>query len=169
MKEETIKQKFVGKRSKAHVYIMKDGSSIINWPLTERNVWATKMEQKKPETKGLMIHVELNYEAGGSPSEEQYDKLADLYLEAVKQFGSLVIVPHSEVDRGIADGHSDPENFDFEKLYKLIKDKGFDADSVEKIDPIRYKVPNQADQESVWPPGLKGRPKRKPPNQPQSI
>jgi hypothetical protein len=160
MKADAIKHDFVGKRSKAHAYIMPDGTVIENWPFSDRNVWATRTESAKTWTKGRMIHIELNYK--DSPTDAQYDKLADLYVTACEQFGYLIIVPHKEVDRGVAGAHSDPENFDFDKLYQRIGTKGRSLDGIPKIDQVRYNVASQADQESNWPPVLSGPARRKP-------
>jgi N-acetyl-anhydromuramyl-L-alanine amidase AmpD len=150
-----------GYRGKAHKYVMKDGSVIELWPFSERNVYATKAEKNNPGLKGRMLHIELNYGPGESPTEAQYKSLADLYKEAFDAFGKLVIVPHKEVDRGIQDGHSDPTNFDFDKLYRLINARlSAPLSPSDGISQIRYEVPNQADQINVWPPKLDGKPDR---------
>lgn len=149
------------KRSKAHKYIMSDGSIIEIWPFTEKNVWATKLESKK-QLKGQMFHVELNY--AESPAEAHYTSLVDLYLEATGVEGCWpTIVPHIEVDRGIADGHSDPNNFDYNKFYELLKAESIPIDKIPKFEHDRYwgnktyKVPWDSDKTN-WPPVLSGNP-----------
>ena len=160
--KETIldwkKKKF---RGKAHKYVMKDGSVEELWPFSERGVYATKAEKNNPSLKGIMLHIELNYRDGESPTNAQYETLADLYKEACKEFGKLIIVPHKEIDRGIQSGHSDPTDFDFDKLYKLVNSRiAAPLSPSDGITQIRYEVPNQADQVNVWPPKLDGKPER---------
>ncbi len=151
------------KRSAAHIYVNKDGTKLEIWPLTEKNVWATKIESKK-SLKGQMFHIELNYGSPDKPTEKQYQTLADLYEEASKiQKCWPIIVPHIEVDRGIADGHQDPTDFDYDHFYAILKKRGLPIDNITKFDHLRYwekpsyKVPWSSDKTN-WPPKLKGNP-----------
>jgi hypothetical protein len=151
-----------GYRGKAHLYVMKSGGYHEVWPFSERKVWATKIERNKPFLVGKMLHIELNYKADEAPTRNQYETLADLYVEAVETYGPLKIVPHREVDRGLHDGHSDPTNFDFDFLYRLIQSRigRYFQVGIDGITQARYEIPNQADQKSVWPPRLSGLPER---------
>lgn len=150
-------------RSKAHVYVLKDGTTLQLWPFTEKNVWATKAESLKG-LKGQMFHVELNYGAPDAPTEEQYQTLANLYVEASNVDRCWpIIVPHIEVDRGIPNGHADPLDFDYNHFYEILKGKNVPIDKIPKFDHNRYwekpayKVPLKDDKYS-WPPVLKGNP-----------
>ena len=150
-------------RSKAHAYVLKDGTILQIWPFSERRVWATKAESMK-NLKGQMFHIEINYDSKESPTEEQYQSLVDLYLEASAVEGCWpIIVPHIEVDRGIPNGHSDPTNFDYNHFYQLLKNRDVPIDSIPKFEHERYwgnptyKVPWANDKYS-WPPILSGNP-----------
>jgi len=74
-----------------------------------------------------------------------------------------IIVPHIEVDRGIADGHQDPTDFDYNHFYSILKAKGVPIDDIKKFDHKRYwghksyKVPWTTDKTN-WPPILSGNP-----------
>lgn len=151
------------KRSAAHIYVHQDGSRVEIWPLTEKNVWATKIESIKG-LKGQMFHIELNYGPPTKPSEAMYTTLADLYVEASDIEGCWpIIAPHIEVDRGIANGHQDPTDFDYNHFYAILKNKGVPIDSIPKFDHDRYwghksyKIPWGSDK-TTWPPVLKGNP-----------
>lgn len=158
MSKKTI-EGFKGYEGKAHAYILRDGE-LINIVPFDQKAWATKREKQDKSLIGSMYHIELNYAAGGSPNEAQYNKLAETFKrlnsETVKKGHELVIVPHKEVDRGLKSGHSDPENFDFSHFYDVLKNQGVDVDKIQKITPERYSVPSQADQKSSWPPVLTG-------------
>lgn len=150
-------------RSKAHKYIMDDGSIVEIWPFTEKNVWATKTESQN-NLKGQMFHVELNYADSSSPSDAQYNALADLYIEAADIEDCWpIIVPHIEIDRGIKDGHRDPIDFDYNKFYEILRGKNIPIDSIPHFDHDRYwgrrfyKMPWEDDTYS-WPPVLSGNP-----------
>lgn len=152
------------KRSKAHVYVNPDGTTLWIWPFTEKNVWATKAESRSDVGKQRMVHVELNYGAPDAPTDKQYETLADLYIEACQVTGNtLIIVPHIEVDRGLADGHSDPELFDYNKFYEVLTTKGVAIENVQRFDHDRYwgkptyKIPWANDTFS-FPPVLTGDP-----------
>lgn len=149
------------RRSLAHKYVMSDGKVIEIWPFSETNVWATKIESHQ-NLKGQMFHVELNYLE--TPSDAHYTSLVDLYLEAVGVEGCWpIIVPHIEVDRGIANGHEDPTNFDYNKFYELLKAASVPIDIIPKFEHDRYwgaesyKVPWKTDK-TTWPPVLSGNP-----------
>ncbi|WP_041557680.1 N-acetylmuramoyl-L-alanine amidase [Cellulophaga algicola] len=151
------------KRSAAHIYVNLDGTKFEVWPLTEKNVWATKIESKKG-LNGQMFHIELNYGSPTKPSEAQYITLADLYIESSEiEKCWPIIVPHIEVDRGIADGHQDPTDFDYNHFYSILKLKGVPIDEISKFDHDRYwgdktyKVPWGSDK-TEWPPILSGNP-----------
>ncbi len=151
-------------RSKAHVYVKKDGSIIRIWPFTEKYVWATKLETYTKSFRGQMFHVEVNYREPDVPTEEQYLTLADLYIEASNIEDCWpIIVPHIEIDRGIPNGHNDPTDFDYNYFYTVLKEKGVPIDIVPKFDHNRYwgdkkyKIPYDTDKNS-WPPVLSGNP-----------
>ena len=165
-KDAIIKLQSSRIRGKAHKYIMQDGEVIEIWPLTEKNVWATKIESIK-NLKGRMFHVELNYKVPDGPTELQYQSLANLYIEASDIEGCWpIIVPHIEVDRGIKDGHSDPRDFDYNKFYSILKSRNVPIDSIPHFKHERYwgyfrsKVPYEEDKNS-WPPVLEGDPHKK--------
>ena len=171
-------------KGRAHQYIMKDGEVIVVWPFTQKDVWATKMEDPRRDTRysptivwgseivdaayktllGQMFHVELNYAEGGVPTEKQYQVMADLYIEAALTEGYWPrIVPHIEVDRGIKDGHRDPENFNYNHFYQILRGKGVPLDKIPHFDHDRYwvgqysKIPWGTDITS-WPPRMSGNP-----------
>jgi len=170
---KSIKKKFGGKKGKSHQFILKDGTVVPLWPLDTKGVFATKSETtKKPlhgtkptfALKGKMVHTEIDYGNNGAPTAQQYRALCDLYIEACKHFGRiLTIVPHIEVDRGFADGHSDPQNFQYNDFYKLLEDAGINMPTVPRFDHNRYwgdpsyKTPLKSDIFS-WPPKLIGNP-----------
>lgn len=133
------------KRSKAHAYILRNGTVITVWPFSEKNVWATRTESKGSYTgkkihiaPGQMFHIELSYGTKeGSPSDEQYNALADLYIQASDTEGCWpIIAPHAAIDAGISGSHVDPENFDYPKFYKILKDKNVPIDNIPKFDGI---------------------------------
>jgi hypothetical protein len=171
--EKKIKAQFGGKKNKAHQYILKSGKVVRLFSLDEKGVFATKSETsavplhgKKPPfaLKGKMIHTEIDYGDGGEPNEDQYAALRDLYIEACSHVGRvLTIVPHIEVDRGIKNGHSDPQNFLYNDFYALLKAAGIDMSRVPRFDNDRYfgkdnfKIPFATDKFS-WPPKLSGDP-----------
>lgn len=153
-------------QSKAHKYIMPDGKVIEIWPFTKRDVWATKAESRN-NLKGRMVHVEINYGRPSVPSEAQYQTLAQLYIEASIIEGYwLIIVPHLEIDRGIADGHSDPTDFDYNKFYDILRNNSVPIDIIPHFEHERYwedekcKI-NYLIYKNVWPPILSGNPYRK--------
>lgn len=160
-----VRSHVVSSRSKGHVYVFSDGTQYALWPITETSVWATKIESRRnPPRKGKMIHIELSYAAGGAPTEEQYQTLASLYIQAnAITCKTLVIVPHIEVDRGIPNGHMDPENFDYNHFYEILRGRGVAIDDIEKFDHDRYWGHSSyrqpwADDTTSWPPVLSGNP-----------
>lgn len=171
--KKKIQTQFSGKKNKAHQYILKSGEVVPLFSLDEKGVFATKSETsaeplrgKKPSfpLKGKMIHTEIDFEDGGAPNPKQYAALSELYVEACKHVGRiLTIVPHIEVDRGIKNGHSDPQNFLYNDFYDLLKAKGIDLARVPRFDHDRYfgkpnfKTPFDTDKFS-WPPILSGNP-----------
>lgn len=168
-----INSQFGGKKNKAHQYLLKDGSVVPLWPLSQTDVFATKSETAvtplhgtKPDfpLKGKMIHTEIDYEDGGEPTKAQYKSLANLYVTACKEVGRiLTIVPHIEVDRGIKNGHSDPQNFLYNDFYALLEAKGIDMSRIPRFSHDRYwskpsfKIPFDTDN-FLWPPKLSGNP-----------
>ncbi|WP_378184170.1 hypothetical protein [Aquimarina sp. SS2-1] len=68
-----------------------------------------------------------------------------------------------EVDRGIADGHQDPTDFDYNHFYSILKEKGVPIEEISKFNHDRYwghktyKVPWGRDKTN-WPPKLNGNP-----------
>jgi hypothetical protein len=171
--KKKIETEFGGKKNKAHQYILKSGDVVPLWPLTQKDVFATKSEtSKKPlhgskpafPLKGKMIHIEVDYEEQGQPNKDQYKALCALYITACKEVGRiLTIVPHIEVDRGIKNGHNDPQNFQYNDFYALLEAKGIDMKRVPRFSHDRYwgkpnfKTPFDTDTFS-WPPKLSGDP-----------
>jgi hypothetical protein len=150
-------------RSRAHKYIMRNGDIIEIWPFTEKNVWATKAESRN-NLKGRMFHVEINYKSPDVPTDNQYQALADLYIEASDIEGCWpIIVPHIEVDRGIPNGHGDPTDFDYNKFYSILRSRNVPIDDIPHFEHERYwgysksKIPFANDKYS-WPPILSGNP-----------
>lgn len=118
--------------------------------------------------KGKAINIEIDYEKDGSPNSAQYTSLASCYIGACRTVGRvLTIVPHIEVDRGIPDGHRDPQNFDYNGFYSRLESLSVDLERVPRFDHDRYwakdsyKVPYKEDWFS-WPPVLTGDPHSKP-------
>ncbi|MER8899585.1 hypothetical protein [Mesorhizobium sp. M0676] len=174
---DTVKPWIGKKRNKSHAVILKTGEVVHLWPFQETNVWATKAESglkpkngklPKFDLKGKAINIEIDYEEGGSPNSAQYTSLAACYIGACRTVDRvLTIVPHIEIDRGIPDGHSDPQNFNYTGFYERLNDLGVDMDRVPRFDHDRYwakesyKVP-YADDWFSWPPVLTGDPHAKP-------
>ena len=113
----------------AHLFLGPD-ALLLNLDWHEAGS-ATKLEGAGTNT--AFVHVELS--RAGSSSEwpkssntlytdRQYNDLANAYLVASLRRGSfLTITTHREVDRGIAGGHSDPREFDIDRLYRIIARK----------------------------------------------
>jgi len=166
-KEAILDFKTKGITYKGNFYILSDGEVVTVVDPRDGSARATKTESPNPklgiaEARGKMVHVELVTARGGSPSDAQYEALAVLYMKTSKEVGrSLTIVSHNEVDRGLKGGHSDPENFNFDKLYSILGNKGVDLSRVARITQERYEYPNQADQKHNWPPVLTGKPERR--------
>ncbi len=173
--KNSVVTRFGGLRNKGHVYLLKSGESVFIWPFTEKLVRATKAESPNafrpihgsfPDfpIAGKLIHVEVDYGEQGKPNDAQYKALAGLYIEACKTVGRiLTIVPHIEVDRGIRNGHNDPQNFDYNLFYSILSGKGIDITRIPKFDHERYfgkpnfRTPFDTDT-FHFPPILKGNP-----------
>jgi hypothetical protein len=171
--KQKIEDQFGGNKGKAHKYILKNGTIVELWPLDTPGVFATKSETTKQPVhghkpsfalKGKLVHTEIDYEDGGQPTTEQYEALRDVYIATCRHFGRiLTIVPHIEVDRGFADGHSDPQNFLYNDFYALLAGAGINMARVPRFDHERYwgkpsfKIPFDTDTFS-WPPKLTGNP-----------
>jgi hypothetical protein len=88
----------------------------------------TKFEKKvhHPEFKGQIIHVELEnlsqvVKANPPPAVYDYQSIALAYVFASYRAEEwLTVTCHMEVDRGIANGHSDPRGFSFARFYSTI-------------------------------------------------
>lgn len=143
---------------KGHIYITKDGELIKIWPYNSEKGWATKTEKyKKKSLRGKLVNVELIYGSEEAPSKEQYIALADVYIETNKVFKRwLPITSHREIDRGIPNGHIDPERFNFNYFYSILKLKGVPVDSIEKQGQIRFDQMPWCEHEWTWPPVLTG-------------
>ncbi|MEP6923947.1 MAG: hypothetical protein ABI954_05760, partial [Pyrinomonadaceae bacterium] len=131
----------------AHVFVNRAGESITttDFGVTVSKGWGTKFARDflKLDGKGLQLHIELvqprrrdskreplenNDAIAPQPgfSDQQYDRLALLYVCASVRRGSWLIPAfHAAIDAGIKDAHDDPQNFDLkvwtQKLAKLIK------------------------------------------------
>jgi len=141
-----------------HAYITKKGELIQIWPYNNSKGWATKVEKfKKKDLRGKIVNIELIYGTNEQPTEEQYKALAEVYLETKKIFDKwLPIAAHREIDRGIPDGHEDPEGFKFKHFYDLLEKKGVPIKSIEKQSPERFERMPWCEHEWVWPPVLSG-------------
>ena len=143
---------FGGKRGKGHAYVLKSGEAVFLWPFTEKTISATKSEfpnvpKHKPikgkfpdfAVRGKLIHVETDYEENGKPTEAQYNTLAKLYIDACTTVGRLLtIVPHIEIDRGIRNGHNDPQNFDYNHFYDVLQSLGVRVERIPRFAHERY-------------------------------
>ena len=141
-----------------HAYITKKGDLIQLWPYNSPNGWATKVEKfKRKDVRGKLVNIELIYGAKEQPTEEQYQTLADVYVETQKVFNkSLAIAAHREIDRGIPNGHKDPIGFKFEYFYDILRNKGVKIDSIPRQSQIRFNQMPWCEHEWVWPPVLTG-------------
>jgi len=143
----------------AHAYIVKDGTVYQIWPYNNANGWATRAEWtvNKPELRGKMVHIELVYKLKEVPTEEQYQALADIYIESKKIFNKwLPIASHREIDREIKGGHQDPIGFDFTYFYSILRKRNVPIDTIEKQSQDRFNKNTQCEHQWVWPPMLKG-------------
>lgn len=146
-----------------HAYIKKNGEIVQIWPYNHPNGWATKAEwlENKPELRGKLVHIELIYgskdpKSNEAPSEEQYQALADIYLETKKLFNRwLPIAAHREIDRGLKGGHRDPVNFDFDYFYTILKKKSVPIGEIEKQSQLSFNKEPLCDDEWIWPPNLR--------------
>lgn len=145
------------KKGAGHAYIKKDGTIVQIWPYNDPNGWATKAEYKKPELRGKLVNIELIYKEGESPTEQQYQALANIYLETNKLFNKwLSIVSHREVDRGIPDGHEDPKEFKFNHFYEILKSNNVPIDDINKQSQDRFNQMPWCEHTWTWPPILDG-------------
>lgn len=170
-------ERFGGRTDKAHAFVLKSGEVVFLWPFTEKTITGTKAEfphipKYKPikgefpgfAIRGKLIHVETDYEKNGKPTNAQYNTLAKLYIDACTTVGRLLtIVPHIEIDRGIRNGHHDPENFDYNHFYDVLRSLGVNVERIPKFAHARYwgkptyKIPWDTDT-FHFPPTLKGNP-----------
>jgi hypothetical protein len=173
----SVLHRYGGLRNKAHVYILKSGEAVFLWSFEEKLIRATKAEfpgnpKYKPKKghfpdfsiAGKLIHCEVDYEENGEPNSAQYDTLARLYIEACQTVQRiLTIVPHIEIDRGIKNGHNDPQNFDYNHFYSVLTARGVDITRIPKFEHDRYwdkknyKTPFDTDT-FHFPPVLSGNP-----------
>jgi hypothetical protein len=120
----------------AHAFVNREGDSLTTTPFDEtvRKGWGTKFAREllKADGKGLQIHIELCQPRRSSPewfegndeispeigfTEEQYQRLALLYLTASVRRGTwLIPAYHCAIDAGIKDAHDDPQNFKLENF-----------------------------------------------------
>ena len=126
----------------AHVFVNRAGESltIVDFGEPVKKGFGTKFARDflKQEAKGLQIHIELNQPRRRDPNrqpenndaiapvpgftEQQYEKLALLYVAASARRGSWLIPAfHAATDAGIKDAHDDPQNFELEKFADKLK------------------------------------------------
>lgn len=171
----SVISRYGGRRNKAHVYVLKSGETVFLWNFTEKLITATKAELPGSYSpirgqfpdfpiRGKLIHVEVDYEEDGRPNEAQYRTLAQLYIDACRVVERLlIIVPHIEIDRGIRNGHNDPQNFDYDHFYDILTERGIDISRIPKFSHDRYwgrntyKIPWDTDT-FHFPPVLEGNP-----------
>lgn len=125
----------------AHVFVNRAGESatIVDFGEPVKKGFGTKFARDflKQEAKGLQIHIELvqprRRDKNRQPetndaiapaigfTDEQYERLALLYVAASARRGSWLIPAfHAATDAGIKDAHDDPQNFELEKFaYEL--------------------------------------------------
>ncbi len=154
--ESKKKAKIVGA---GHAYVKKDGGIVQIWPYNNSNGWATKAErpEHKPELRGKLVNIELVYADGEEPTEEQYEALADIYIESNKLFNKkLPIAAHREIDRGIKGGHEDPKKFKFNHFYSILEKKKVDIKNIKKQSQSRFDHMPRCDSKWQWPPVLTG-------------
>lgn len=142
--EERWKYKKGKIRKGPHAFIGRTGK--IFFPIDFSVPWrATGFETKvlnKAISRGLFIHIELvqprksktgkwkdNDVVSPDPgfTQDQYDKLALLYICASARSGNwLIPAYHAVLDQGIKNGHDDPQNFKLNKfntsIEKLVKE-----------------------------------------------
>lgn len=167
LKDSDLEKRVSSKRKGAgHAYINKEGTIFKIWPYNDPNGYATKAEwsSNKPDLRGKLVHIELNYTNTDSPTEKQYQSLADIYLETKELFKKwLPIASHREIDRGLRGGHRDPLNFDFKHFYTILKGKGVPIDTIEKQSQERFNQEPLCEHKWEWPPILSGSKFRKVP------
>lgn len=154
--EKLVKDKKTGA---GHAYINKEGQIFQIWPYNSPKGWATRSEltEKKPELRGKLVNIELVYSNNESPTEEQYQALANIYLESKLLFNKwLPIAAHREIDRGIKGGHKDPVGFKFDYFYTVLKKKNVPIDSINKQSQLRFNQSPWCEHQWTWPPVLTG-------------
>jgi len=131
-------------RKGPHAFIGRTGKTFF--PTSFSVPWrATGFENKvlnRAISRGLFIHIELvqprkskvgkrqnNDFVSPNPgfTQEQYDKLALLYICASARSGNwLIPAYHAVLDQGFKNGHDDPQNFELnnfsESIEKLVKE-----------------------------------------------
>jgi hypothetical protein len=130
------------KQPVAHIFVNRLGASMTTTPFDEtvRKGWGTKFARDflKADGKGLQLHIELiqpRRRDASKPNpendlfapfpgftDEQYERLALLYIAASVRRGSwLIPAYHSAIDAGIKDAHDDPQNFELPKFAGYLK------------------------------------------------
>jgi hypothetical protein len=121
-------REFLGKDAVAHLFNDRRGHVVVGHDL-EVGWRATKLERILGErVRGRFLHVEnlqpRRSDPAGPPrndriapvpgfSDSQYRTLALLYVLASARAGTWMIPAfHANIDRGIAEAHDDPQNFD---------------------------------------------------------
>ena len=154
--------KFVSdkKTGGGHAYVNKQGAVFKIWEYNSPKGWATRAErsENKADLRGKLVNIELVYGESESPTEAQYQALADIYIESQKLFKKwLPIAAHREIDRGIPGGHSDPKGFDFNYFYSVLKTKKVPIDSINKQSQDRFNQAPWCEHKWTWPPVLTGK------------
>lgn len=151
-----------------HLYVgLDDGHYKLQHDFASRS-GGTKLESRharRLRQQGVqMVHVELETSPlkGNFPwkgvkqvyPDHQYRDLAIAYVMASHKAGKFItVVPHREVDRGLADGHSDPRDFDFGRFYaEVAKLVDLPAGTTFGYDPARDGI--ATDEEPRGPGGL---------------
>jgi len=153
--------KFVSdkKTGGGHAYVNKQGTVYKIWEYNDANGWATRSERSeyKADLRGKLVNIELVYGKSESPTEAQYQALADIYIETKNIFKKwLPIAAHREIDRGIPGGHSDPKGFDFDHFYTVLKTKKVPIETINKQSQIRFNQAPWCEHKWAWPPVLTG-------------
>lgn len=152
-----------GARYKSHGVILPSGEYLPIWPFDEAKVWATKTEtcrETQSKALGAAVNIEVHYFCAynrpDSPTEAQYLTLSKIYKDLIGRLGPLAIVSHREVDRGLKDGHDDPDGFSFAHFYSTMRSNGVDVDKSAKISDRRHYLRTDPDISHHWPPQMSG-------------
>ena len=124
---------YAGSQSVAHVFVSRTGKNQLGHDFAVP--WrATKFETSVlgVQGKGLFLHVELLQPRRAEPTgpagndaiaprpgftPEQYTNLALLYVLASARGGTWLIPAfHATIDKGLPNGHDDPQNFELERF-----------------------------------------------------